>query len=101
MTQTIRAEVPMATDLHLSPRQQCALAQLSRGWVAGPELPDHVLDELGGLRAAGLVERRFGDQGDPTMTIGNDAISFKIRSCWYFKLTPKGIDARNVGDVGP
>lgn len=81
----------------LSPHQKCALAHLDRGWVPGPELPDHVLDELDGLRAAGLVERRFTDQGDVSVARDTKGTAFRLRACWHFKATPAGIAASKAG----
>jgi hypothetical protein len=72
-----------------------AIGLLGSQWMAGPELPDEVLDQLGHLRAAGLIERRFGDFAASTRRCDEDGIAIHMSACWWFRLTPLGLAVRS------
>ena len=61
---------------------------------AGPDLDDYILDELSGLREKGLVERSFGDQGDPIYIARADSVHVNLRACWHFWLSETGLAVR-------
>lgn len=73
-----------------------AVVYLGGEWQAGPDLPDCVTDgPLKSLREMGLVEREFGD-----LSYGNkvsvDGISMTLHACWWFHLTPLGIEVHTL-----
>jgi hypothetical protein len=81
------------TNPHILPvdREAAALAQLSREWHAGPDLPEALIPHLTSLREKGLVEREFGDHGDATIRATDDGFAVHAAACWWFRLTPEGL----------
>ncbi len=78
----------------LTKRQADKLRCLNGIWQAGPDLPRSVAEELDGFRRAGLVERQFGDMGDPRFSVGLDSLKAALSACWFFRLTPLGLAVR-------
>ena len=76
----------------LSEAQKDTILFLNADWLAGPDLPD--TDQLASLRELDLVERCFGDQGNPRIHGDDSEISIRLAACWYFRLTPLGLDVR-------
>lgn len=64
------------------------------GWSPGPQLSQPVLAQLFGLRHAGFVERQFGDLTDTSAANRDGSVTFNMRACWFFCLTPLGLSLR-------
>lgn len=80
----------MAIDELIERADRDALEYLGDEWHAGPDLPDSVLDRIDDLRAAGLVERQFGDMGPLETDETIDGFKVRVGACWYFAVTEKG-----------
>lgn len=78
----------------LTREESTRLPVLSSSWVAGPDLADSVIAHLRRYRELGLVERQFGDRGEPVTREADGGLSFCVRACWWFRLTPLGLEVR-------
>lgn len=72
----------------LTEAQRATFSTLHSDWQAGPELP--MLDHLGTLREAGLIEREFGDMSKPKHFADDHSLTIHLSACWWFRLTPLG-----------
>lgn len=78
-------------------QRQAIIILAAPDWSAGPDLPEHVLDRLRAMEARGLVERHFGDMSGTSVFIEeNEAITFRLSACWWFRLTPLGEAVRAI-----
>ena len=62
-----------------------ALSYLGSDWHAGPDLPESVLSVITPMREAGLVERYFGDMGEPECSEVVGGFSVRLGACWWFR----------------
>lgn len=85
----------------LSKAQREAVPMLSADWRAGPSLPDSLLPELKALRELGLVEREFGDVGKPELSMSDAGFRARMSACWWFRLTPLGLQLRAYLEHNP
>ena len=86
----------------LTKSEKNAMLLLSGEWKAGPELPKAVTGQKGLLDYGQLVDRRFGDMGEPSLHAGDGGLTVKLRACWHFRLNDLGLVVREVlqrGDV--
>lgn len=85
----------------LTAGQKRVVCFLGSEWMAGPQLPRHIINCLSELCAADLVEREFMDEGPAAVTVGDGEFSVKLSACWHFHLTPLGLRVRAILEKEP
>lgn len=87
-------KLPEEIAAGLTEQERRTVSGMSGAWQAGPLMEEDMHPDLKPLRGAGLVEREFGDMSEPSTTKTEDGLSIALSACWWFRLTPLGLQIR-------